>query len=234
MGKIQKENEKENKLKPVNIKVKTKNGETVIIHFGRSDKLGNKIVHFSLPRVITCPGRTRWCEVFCYAAYGRHIFPSVKKARIENYELTKRDDFTKIMVAAIKKLREKGFEILRLHEEGDFYDKVYIEKWIEIARRLKENKVNVIIYAYTKSWRVKELLPYLEELKKNENVVLIASTDSFSGSPPEGWKEAGIEFCYNQPAILCPHDAGKVPSCSDCLLCVRAHVNVYFKAKYTN
>jgi hypothetical protein len=228
MGKIQKENEKENKLKPVNIKVKTKNGETVIIHFGRSEQLGAEIVHFSIPRFITCIAYTPWCNRFCYARTGRHIYPSVRKARNENLALTLRDDFADIMTKAITKLNERGIFILRLHEEGDFYNEDYITKWIEIVKRLRAQGNNTIIYAYTRVWRINTLLPYLEELRSLPNVRIIASTDYFTGPPPKDWIEAGINFAYNKPAIMCLSDQGKVSNCSQCKLCINGRVNIYF------
>jgi hypothetical protein len=228
MGRVRKENKKENKLKPINIKVRTRSQKSVIVRFGRSEQLGAEILHFSLPRIITCPGRTKWCEENCYAKGGRHIFPSVRKARLANYELSKRKDFVDIMVKAISELYIRGYKVLRLHEEGDFYDEEYIRKWIEIVKELRKRGNRILIYAYTRSWRLPNLLPLLEELRRLPNVVLIASTDRDTGPAPKGWPEAGINFCYNKYSVMCLSDQGKVPDCSNCKLCLTGKVNIYF------
>jgi hypothetical protein len=226
--------------KSLNVKIKVgkkvikKNGRTikrpkyVVVRFGRTEQLGNEIIHFSLPREWTCVGYTIWCYRYCYARGGRHMFPSVRKARKENLKLTLRKDFEKIMVEAITKIYNKGYRVLRLHEEGDFYSKEYVCKWINIIKELRNRNINIFIYAYTRAWRIPQLLPYLEELRKLPNVVLIASTDDFTGPPPAGWVEAGINFCYNKYSVMCLSDQGKVPDCSDCKLCLTGKANIYF------
>jgi hypothetical protein len=228
MEKIRNKNVENKKLRPINIKVQTKRGKTVVVHFGRSEQLGEQIIHFSLPRILTCVGYTPWCYRNCYARYGRHIYPSVRKARFENWKLAERKDFEKIMVKAIEKIYSKGFKVLRLHEEGDFYSVSYIQKWINIIRKLREKGIDIFIYAYTRAWRIPTLLPLLEEMRKLPNVRLIASTDPLTGPAPSDWIEAGINFCYQTPAIMCLSDQGKVPNCSQCRVCINGRVNIYF------
>jgi hypothetical protein len=226
--------------KSLNVKIKVgkvvtkKNGKVirkpkyVIVRFGYSEQLGEQIVHFSLPRILTCVSYTPWCNRYCYARGGRHIYPSVRKAREENLKLTLRKDFEKIMVEAITKIYNKGYRVLRLHEEGDFYSISYIQKWINIIRKLREKGIDIFIYAYTRAWRLPPLLPYLEELRKLPNVRIIASTDYFTGPAPPNWIEAGINFCYNKPSVMCRSDAGVKKDCSDCKLCLTGKVNIYF------
>jgi hypothetical protein len=150
----------------------------------------------------------------------------VRKAREENLKLTLRDDFSEIMVAALEKARAKSFKIIRLHEEGDFYSASYILKWISVVERFPE----ISFYAYTRSWRLPELLPYLEKLRELPNFMLIASTDEYTGPPPEGWKEAGINFCYRKPNILCPSYKIDSLTCDKCGICFKTKLNVYFLA----
>jgi hypothetical protein len=208
--------------------VKVSESEAVVVRFGRSEQLGAQIVHFSLPRDITCPGATVWCRKFCYARYGRHIFPSVRKARAANVELAERADFVDIMVRAIEKLYKKGIRTLRLHEEGDFYSIEYIKKWIEIIKELRRRNIDIFIYAYTRSWRIPTMLPYLEKMRELPRVQVIASTDSETGPGPEGWPEAGINFTYAKPGVMCTSDRKPSITCSNCGICMRGRVNVYF------
>jgi hypothetical protein len=212
----------------LNVRVRVGRSEAVVVRFGRSEQLGAQIVHFSLPRDITCPGATVWCRKFCYARYGRHIFPSVRKARVANVELAERPDFVRIMVEAIEKIHSKGIRVLRLHEEGDFYSIEYIKKWIEIIKELRRRNIDIFVYAYTRSWRIPTMLPYLEELRKLPRVQIIASTDSETGPGPEGWSEAGINFTYAKPGVMCTSDRKPSITCTECGVCLRGRVNVYF------
>lgn len=212
----------------LNVRVKVNKNEYVVVRFGRSEQLGAAIVHFSLPRDITCPGATVWCRKYCYARYGRHVFPSVRKARAANVELAERSDFVQIMVQAIEKIYRKGIRTLRLHEEGDFYSIEYIRKWIEIIKELRRRNIDIFVYAYTRSWRIPTMLPHLEELRKLPRVLLIASTDSETGPGPAGWPEAGINFTYAKPSVMCSSDRKPSVTCTECRVCLRGRVNVYF------
>jgi hypothetical protein len=207
------------------IPVRARGGETVLVRLGFTKQNG-MIPSFSIPRVWTCLGMTAWCARYCYAKQGNHILPVVRKAREDNLKLTLRDDFSEIMVAALEKLKAKGYRIVRLHEEGDFYSASYILKWISVVERFPE----ILFYAYTRSWRLPELLPYLEKLRELPNFILIASTDEYTGPPPRGWKEAGINFCYRKPNILCPSYKVDGLTCDKCGICFKTKLNVYFLA----
>jgi hypothetical protein len=80
-------------------------------------------------------------------------------------------------------------EIFRIHVSGDFDSPEYIQNWIT---RVKE-ETEVAFWAYTRSWRVKTLLPRLEVLRALPNMQLFASLDpSCEELPPVGWRRAWI------------------------------------------
>jgi len=80
-------------------------------------------------------------------------------------------------------------KLLRIHVSGDFDTVAYIHEW---ARRLIE-RPDVTAWAYTRSWRVPELLLALEILRTLPNVQLFASMDpSCADLPPQGWRRAWI------------------------------------------
>jgi hypothetical protein len=143
-------------------------------------------------------------------------------------ELAERADFVDIMVRAIEKLYKKGIRTLRLHEEGDFYSIEYIKKWIEITKELRRRNIDIFIYAYTRSWRIPTMLPYLEKMRELPGVQIIASTDSETGPGPAGWPEAGINFTYAEPSVMCTSDRRPGITCSNCGICMRGRVSVYF------
>jgi hypothetical protein len=64
------------------------------------------------------------------------------------------------------------------------YDAPYVRKWIAIAKACS----STTFYVYTRSWRVKAMLPALTELAKCKNVRMWWSTDkdthAIDGAPP--------------------------------------------------
>lgn len=123
----------------------------------------------------TCPGSTDECEAICYA---KRIEGPVRDIYVINSE---RNDVPPI---------PEPCKILRIHVSGDFDSAAYIRNWIQ---RLTE-RPDVTAWAYTRSWRVKQLLPFLEELRALPNMQLFASMDeSHTDVPPEGWRRAWID-----------------------------------------
>ena len=110
-------------------------------------------VIFNLPAVVTCPNATPLCLKYCYARKAETAYPTVLPARIRNYNDSLAADFVPRMVFTIlsaRKYSKADTLLVRIHESGDFYSKEYAEKWMEIARQLKGEKVKFI--AYTKSF----------------------------------------------------------------------------------
>lgn len=124
----------------------------------------------------TCPGATPECEEICYA---KRICEG-PVARVHN-ENSCTDDVPPI---------PEECKTLRLHVSGDFNSVIYVRNWIA---QLTE-RPDVTCWAYTRSWRVPELLPHLEVLRALPNVQLFASMDrSHDDVPPAGWRRAWID-----------------------------------------
>lgn len=143
-------------------------------------KLGG--VHaFSLPVHFTCPGETAVCAAECYAKQGFFKMSNVKASHIANWDASKKDDFVTKMVTEI---RAQGVTVLRIHVSGDFYSTAYVLMWVEIAKQCP----NVEFYAYTRSWRISDMLPSLIAFSELQNVHLWWSIDadtvSIDGRPP--------------------------------------------------
>jgi hypothetical protein len=150
-----------------------------------NSKLG-QIWNFSLPWQVTCPGRSKFCEAYCYVR-NRNLRPSVLQVHAQNYVLSKQADFAAQMVSILRDTQLQWkcgqSKILRLHPAGDFYSTPYIEAWIQIATALP----NWRFFGYTHSWNC-ELEPVLAEFRDLLNVRLYASVDGTTEPPPNAWK----------------------------------------------
>lgn len=126
----------------------------------------------------TCPGATEECQRICYAAR------PVAEAGVV-YDMWAKNSLD----AEVPEI-PRDAKLLRLHISGDFDTREYVYWWF---RRLVE-RPDVVCWAYTRSWRVPELLPALESLRQLPNMQLFASMDkSTLEMPPEGWRRAWID-----------------------------------------
>lgn len=94
----------------------------------------------------TCPGANA-CRGVCYAKQGRYLMAGVKNARLHNFNASR--DVLGFIASAIADLTRltKRYNVVRLHDSGDFYSQEYLNAWKNIAILFP----NTIFYAYTKS-----------------------------------------------------------------------------------
>ena len=122
-----------------------------------------RVVGFGLPADVdftgvdgsqqnTCPAALA-CRAVCYAKQGTFRFSNVVKARMHNLALSQRDAFVRDIASDLctlvvkSKHRRKPYNVVRLHDAGDFYSQAYLDSWSNIARLFPDT----IFYAYTKS-----------------------------------------------------------------------------------
>lgn len=151
--------------------------------YGRGNrKIGAGVYTYSRPAGReggTCPGSTDECEAICYA---KRITGPVRDIYERN-------------VGAIVPPIPADAKLLRIHVSGDFDSIEYIDNWFVALLYRPE----VTAWAYTRSWRVPHLLPWLENLRKLRNMQLFASLDpSCSDMPPTGWRRAWIHRDFDQ------------------------------------
>ena len=165
---------------------------------------------FSLPVITTCPGKTPFCERYCYGLKGWFTLEQIKRVNDKRLDATLRDDFVDIIVHEIRKSRAPAF---RLHVIGDFYSVEYVEKWIEIANTLPK----VIFFGSTRSWRCEFLSEALKRFRDLPNVYIKASIDWTDNLDPFscGWRVWSVEG----QGVPCPHDLGLVDNCAVCQRC---------------
>jgi hypothetical protein len=139
-------------------------------------KLGKAIHHFDLPAVSTCPGRSQVCEAVCYATRGRFHAGPVQDRLRWCLRQSRRTDFADRMV---EEVRRKGALVVRVHVAGDFYAREYATAWLSVFRRCSVAR----FYFYSRSWRVSEVAPVLEQMAELENVRVWYSADLETGAP---------------------------------------------------
>lgn len=136
-------------------------------------KLGPDVVSYSRlpgrpsPHGGTCPGATPECLSICYAF---RIDGIVRQVYEQNSQ-----------TALLPRPLPEGTKYVRIHVSGDFDTIQYIEEWISLA----EQNPAVRFWAYSRSWRVPELLPALERLRALPNVQIFASMDSSDDEQPD-------------------------------------------------
>lgn len=132
-------------------------------------------------------------------------------------------------VPALPAPRKDGAPILlRIHVSGDFDTPEYVHAW----RFALQARPDVVAWAYTRSWRVAELLPALDKLRALPNVQMFASMDTtIDENPPEGWRVAYIADDERASGYACPEQSGRKADCSACGYCFRGkRGNVVFTA----
>lgn len=123
---------------------------------------------FNIPARITCPYATESCKKYCYALKAEKVYPDVLPARQRNLTASRNPAFVSemsdIINRKLKNQRKKNL-VVRIHESGDFYNKEYAMKWIQIAK----NCPSAIFMAYTKSFT------FFDGVKLPKNFTLRAS-----------------------------------------------------------
>ena len=131
----------------------------------------------------------------CFAASAEATYPSLRNMVWYNFELLKQAlkldkeagfENCPHTTALINKSLPKKFDIMRVHVGGDFFSKLYLRAWIDVARQNPDK----IFYAYSKS------LHFFLEWALPSNLVLTASR---GGKYDElidvaGWKEALVVY----------------------------------------
>lgn len=154
-----------------------KNTSVLNLSTGNKKLVSGKDVKFliwNIPAKKTCPFATEQCKIACYARTAEKVYPQVLPSREKNLAESKKDSFVENMIATIdfymaKKSYKTATEVrVRIHESGDFYNKEYTSKWLEIAKKTAHYK-NLVFLAYTKSF------VYFDGVTLPENFQLLAS-----------------------------------------------------------
>jgi len=134
-------------------------------------KLSKDTLILSISAGITCPGSNNckaWVTVkndkrelkrgpesmfTCFAASEELRYPNVFKSRRYNFDLinsyvVKKDinGLTNLLNDSLQ-AKKKNIKKFRIHESGDFYNIIYLEAWLNVARLNKDIK----FYCYSKS-----------------------------------------------------------------------------------
>ena len=180
-------------------------------------KVGLVLKTFTLPAGHTCPA-AKDCfsradretgkvtdgpdTVFrCFMASAEARSPSLRKLVWHNLELIKealkrdaRAGFENMPHTSqlINKSLPKKFDIMRVHVGGDYFNKEYLQAWIEVAK-LTPDKV---FYSYSKS------LHLFKQFALPENLVLTASRGGKHDDLIDlhGWKEALVVYSEEEAA----------------------------------
>lgn len=127
------------------------------------NNLGQGFVIWNILGHISCNGKTKCCSSCCYnncKSFGTHL-----RLKIDNLILSLLDIFGDVIKNLIE-LSPHVKTIVRIHEDGDFYDMTYYKKWEKIST---ENK-NYQFEAYTKE---PKLMEKINEINKTFDNLLL-------------------------------------------------------------
>ncbi len=153
-----------------------------------TDKMGATLFGWSIPAISTCPGKTSLCRHACYATHGRYVTGTVKRLMRWRLRQCRQEDFVGRMADEIFR---RGVLVCRIHVAGDFFSPEYVSKWIDVVARSPHTR----FFAYTRSWRVPVIEPYLRALAALKNVRLWYSADAEAAPSdvPEGVRVAWLQ-----------------------------------------
>ncbi len=172
-------------------------------------KLPKNTAIFNILAVKTCPMATEFCKANCYALKAEKQYKNVvPQARKRNLKASQQESFVSDMIGLIAK-GQKKINQFRIHESGDFYSQIYIDRWFMIAKEFP----SITFYAYTKSF-------HLDFSGKPSNFVLIASFDESTTERARMLYNMKKEAFDNTFSIVGKSEkASCVQDCSKCDLC---------------
>lgn len=191
----------------------------MLLQIGTNSKLGPLIGAVSIPAVITCPGRTAYCESICYATKGFFRLKNVKNSLSTNYQIA--GDLNKFKLDMMSALKKAKVTAVRIHAAGDFFSEDYIAVWIDIINAYPKIK----FWAYTRSWRVASLVAPLQKLAQLNNLQLFASMDKTTRETPPSWMRiADLVDNFSEAKtnyVKCPNQRSPAITCEKCTYCFK-------------
>lgn len=120
-----------------------------------------RFIIWNLPAKITCPYATEHCKACCYAVKSEKAYPDVLPCRHKNLARSRKSNFSDCLTYSLyvelitKKYAGKNV-VVRVHESGDFYNKAYVEAWLNAIKNIQSVlstlSINSVVFmAYTKS-----------------------------------------------------------------------------------
>lgn len=216
-----------------------------MVGLGRGNyKLGRKIRTWSLPAMLTCPGRTETCSARCYAMKGR--MAGRQSAYQANWDFARTRAFTAWLIGEI--VRGK-IATVRIHVSGDFFNVAYTRAWLRAMRECCDTQ----FYLYTRSWREPKYAEVFTQMAALPNVSVWYSVDRDSGTPEviprnvrvaylavddedaksidprrvdlifRDYPSRSAELRSVKGRPVCPHENGRNSdvTCESCQLCIR-------------
>ncbi len=88
----------------------------------------------------------------CFSASQEALYPALRKQRFHNFNmlrvLKKQEDMFQLINESLPAVKKNGKgRIVRIHVGGDFFNQIYFNAWLDVARANPER----LFYAYTKS-----------------------------------------------------------------------------------
>lgn len=206
------------------IKSRENNSLFINLSYGNKKLKSNKKVAFliwNLPAIMTCPCATDECKQYCYARKAEKQYPSCLISRQDHFEISKQDNFVERMIYTIdtelmRPSNKSRKIVFRIHESGDFYNKVYVAKWLEIMSHYEKEK-RIVFVAYTKSVR------FFDGIDLPANFKLLASV--WSDTKKENLEiikrnNFRIYTAFNENDMIQARKEGyTVCRCDDCATC---------------
>ena len=174
----------------------------------------------NLPPDKTCPGKSPWCKKYCYAQHGRWLYPNVQKSLIARWQASRRAGWVHQCTVEAR----LHADILRIHSAGDFYNRQYIQRWVQVARRAPY----VQFYTYTRTWRCgaawAESLRTLDSVPNMTVWLSVDPTTAHEARPldkdGQRWRTAWVAGSDGAPAVNCLKQLHKgVENCRSCRRC---------------
>lgn len=154
---------------------KNKNFKKINFFSFGNKKLNKNIMIFNLPAVVTCKCNCKGC----YAQKAERLYKNTRIQRMINYITMLlcqyNDNFKKyitdlfVMLIQIHGLSFKN-PIIRIHESGDFFNKKYLNFWLNIINKIYEKQKDICFYTYSKQLDNKTI-DKINATYKNFNIV---------------------------------------------------------------
>lgn len=207
---------------------------------GQNAKLGAVTYSFSLPAIVTCPGRTAACSGVkpgrkrpdCYAAKLEALRTTVRLAYEDNLRAALDPEFPQRIAAILHPL--VGF--FRLHPHGDLMTPEYATAILAAIRGAS----GLVPFGFTRSWRIPEIRAAIVAAWGGVwPAWLLCSTDEDTGALPAdlvalGAREARMDTSVSvkriragtekAPKGWCDEQRDADRKCSDCGRCPLARL----------